>query len=262
VALASIEASEPIEVVIVDDGSTDPETQRVLEMLDSDGHAVIRHERNLGVAEARNTGLGETRAPYVFPLDADDLVHPGALTMMAGQLDANPDAAVCYGDYEEVRRRTRLIRAVPDRIDPFRIAYTNEMPGTALYRRTVLEQIDGWQAADPTQQGYEDWNLWMTLAEREIQGVHLGAGIPVFQYRIHSGRVNESARRRHRQLYRSLRAAHPKLFGDLSEYRARSDLSLARKLLYPVVYGGRPRFGTERPVKRLLDRAGIWTLRR
>ena len=57
--------------------------------------------------------------------------------------------------------------------------------------------------------------------------------------------------------------------GDVAFHAARagaivtgSDLSPARKLLYPVVYGGRRRFGIERRLKRLLDRAGLWTLRR
>jgi hypothetical protein len=72
----------------------------------------------------------------------------------------------------------------------------------------------------------------------------------------------DAARRRHREMYRGLRRAHPRLFGRIAEYRRNSDLSLPRKLLYPVVYGGRPRLPFERAVKLFLDRLGVWTLRR
>ena len=78
-ALASIDEDEPVEVVVVDDHSTDPATLAMLEELSSQGVRVARHEENRGVGPARQTGLRETSAPYVFPLDADDLAVPGRL---------------------------------------------------------------------------------------------------------------------------------------------------------------------------------------
>ena len=66
----------------------------------------------------------------------------------------------------------------------------------------------------------------------------------------------------HREIYRQLREANPELFDNLREHRRRSTLSPLRKLLYPVVYGGRRRLPFERRIKRLLDRAGVWTLQR
>jgi glycosyltransferase involved in cell wall biosynthesis len=250
------------ELVIVDDASSDGRTTEVLLALERDGHRVIRHERNRGPSAARNTGLAETNAPLVFPLDADDIAEPGIFAPLAAKLDEHPEAVVCFGDFVELRPNTRFLRAVPEHLDPFRVAYTNELPGTALFRRSVLEQVGGWTDPDPEVRGYEDWNLWMALAERGDAGVHAGPGIPVFRYRLHRGRVNAAARRRHRRLYTALKRAHPDMFGRLREHRAQSDLSAARKALYPIVYGGRPRLQSEPRVKRLLDRAGVWTLRR
>jgi glycosyltransferase involved in cell wall biosynthesis len=260
-AVASVREDEPVEILVVDDRSSDRETLAVLERLKADGVRVVRHERNSGVAAARTTGLRATHARFVFPLDADDLAVPGALAAMAERLDADAEAAVCFGDYCEFGD-TEVVRAVPDHLDPFRIAYTNEYPISALFRREMLEEIGGWSGNEYTGSSYEDWNLWMTLAERGEKGVHLGVGRLTYRRRLHGERKLAAGKRRHPALYRELRRAHPRLFSELPAHRRRSELGTLRKLLYPVVYGGRPRFRFERGVKALLDRAGVWTLRR
>jgi glycosyltransferase involved in cell wall biosynthesis len=255
-AASSARNLDDIEVVVVDDGSIDPETKRVLADLAQRGTRVVRQD-NAGLSAARMAGVKATRAPYVYNLDSDDLAIPGALKMMADRLDANPAAAVCYGDYEEFGE-ARLIRLVPEAIDPYRLAYTNEYPVTALFRRDVLEAVGGWRHIGA---GYEDWRLWMTLAEQGCWGIYAGQGVITFRKRTHGGRMLGDAKAEHQALYRSLRQEHPRLFAELATHRRSSNLSRGRKLLYPALYGGRRRFRFERRIKRWLDRAGIWTLR-
>jgi len=256
-AIASVSEEESLEVVVVDDASDDEATRLALEQLSTASVTVARHERNLGVAAARNTGLGATRARYVFPLDADDLAASGVLGQMADRLDENPEAEVCFGDYREFGS-SELLRQVPGHIDPYRLLYTNEYPVSALYRRTALEAVGGWAALP----AYEDWHLWMSLAERGATGVHMGPQTVTYRRRLHGERLLTRAKFNHRRLYLRLRQDHPRLSGDMREHRRRSSLSRRRKLLYPLVYGGRPRFSWEARVKTLLDRSGIWTLRR
>lgn len=256
-AVASIDEHEPVEVVVVDDASDDPETERALERVAAGGTRVARHARNEGLSAARCTGLRETSAPYVFPLDADDLAVPGVLAAMADRLDADPEAAVCYGDYAEFGSAERL-RAVPARIDPYRLAYTNEYPVSALFRRSVLEEVSGWTKLD----AYEDWDLWMKLAERGARGIHFGFGIVTYRRRLHRERMLARARTFHPELYAELRRMHPALFAAIAEHRRRSPLNPTRKRLYPIVYGRRRRYRWEEPVKRLLERLGVWTLER
>ena len=256
-AAESIDELEPLEIVLVDDASTDPATRTVLEGLERDGFRVIRHEKNTGLSGARMTGVAATKAPYVFPLDADDLAVPGELSKMADRLDADPGAALAYGDYLEFGDR-ELVRAVPEGLDRYRLAYTNEYPGLSLVRREVLEATGGWSAVGLN----EDWDLWMTLAEGGYRPVHMGPGEPTFRRRVHEGRLGGQLRTGHRRVYRALRERHPKLFSDLRAARRESDLGRMRRMLYPIVYGGRPRLSGERHLKNLLDRAGIWTLKR
>ena len=256
-AVCSIREDEPVEVVVVDDNSTDAETRAALAELEADGLTVVRHEHNRGLAQARASGMRASSAPLVFPLDADDQAVEGALSRMADALSANPEAGVCFGDYIEFGE-SELVRAVPAGLDPYRLVYTNEYPVSSMFRRSLLDEVGAW----PTMLGYEDWHLWMTLAERGTTAVHLGAGIPTYRRRIHGDRLLTAARDVHPELYARLRTDHPRLFGDLRVHRGRSKLSLVRKLLYPVVYGERRRYRWERRAKALLDRLGIWTLRR
>ena len=259
-AVGSVQEREPVEVVVVDDGSPDTATHAVLDALGTNAR-VVRHDSNQGLIAARMTGLRETHAPYVFPLDADDLAAPGALASMADMLDRDPSAAVCLGDYVEFGRQN-VVRAVPYDIDPYRLAYTNEYPVSALFRRSALEAVGAWPAGGFAEPAYADWNLWIALAERGARAVHLGDDQVTFHKRFHEGRMLDAARGRHRVMYRALRRAHPGFFGSVGDHRRRSDLGRVRKLLYPFVYGGRPRLPFERSVKLSLDRLGVWTLRR
>ena len=256
-AVDSVDEDEPYELVVIDDASPDELTASVMRKLEARGITVLRHEVNRGVAGARNTGLRATTAPYVFSLDADDLVMPGTLGRMADLLDANPDAELAYGDYKEFGE-SDAVRVVPLSLDPFRLLYTNEYPQTALFRRTLLDSIGGWDEHRMSRFSYEDWALWLTLASRGTTAVHAGAGVITYLQRVHGPRLLASAKRHHREIYQHMRRANSPLFSRKKELRAASDLSPRRKLLYPIIYGGRPRFRVEPYIKRAMERVGAW----
>lgn len=258
-AVASLDEPEPLEIVVVDDASRDPETLAALDELSAAGIRVLRQPSNGGAARSRTAGLYATSAPYVFPLDADDLANPGRIVRAAQRLDADPAAVACVGDYEEFGSGT-VVRPVPDRLDPYRVAFTNEYPITALFRRAAIERRDGWRDPLPEHRGYEDWNLWMDLAQDRERVVHLGD--VMYRRRLRDTGVNVEARRRHADLYRALQDGHPRLFAEIEEHRRRSSLPRLRKHIYPLVYGDRRLFPGLRFAKPLLDRAGIWTARR
>jgi glycosyltransferase involved in cell wall biosynthesis len=254
-AVHSVEEDEPVQIVIVDNASPDADTQAVLLEIEAEGFTVVRHDANLGPGHARSSGLEATTAPYVCPLDGDDLMIPGVLARMADLLDADPGAAACVGDIEEFGDHS-LVRRIPRRLDPYRVAYTNEYPVTALFRRSAIESANAWRPI-AGQRGYEDWRGWMALAERGERIVHLGdVG---YRRRLHGQRLNHAARSRHRQNYQRMRRAHPLLFARLREHRRTSDLSRIDRLLYPIVFGARAEVPFERLLKPLFDRLGIWT---
>ena len=133
-------------------------TRDALVQIEGAGLTVLRHDGNRGVSASRSSALAATSAPLVFSLDADDLLVPGALTAMADRLESAPTAAVCYGDYLELSRGNVLLRAVPDELDPYRLAFTNEFPSSALIRRSALAEVGGWQPLGIGLDVRSDWS--------------------------------------------------------------------------------------------------------
>jgi len=174
---------------------------------------------------------------------------------MADLLERHPAAAACVGDIHEFGDH-QLVRVTPHRLDPYRIAYTNEYPITALYRRSSILAVGGWRKLG-LHHGYNDWDLWMSLAERGAEIVHCGE--VGYCRRLHGERLNQQAQRRHRDLYAFMRDNHPGLFARLSEHRRASDLPRIKRRLYPIVYGSRPKVPLEGTLKPWFDRFGIWT---
>ena len=219
---------EPCELVVVDDGSTDERTLEVVRQLEHDGVPIVRQE-NAGVAAARMAGVRATSAPYVYALDADDELAPGALADLADALDRDPEAVAAWGDVESFG--TASVYHTPSRtLDPWRITYLNDLPGTSLFRRRSLLEVGGWQLRD----GYEDWDLWMAFAERGWHGVY----VPrlMFRYRRHDEpRLWRAAAAAHERRYAELRRRHRALFERRVENRRRSRTAWPLKVLLPVV---------------------------
>ena len=201
----------------------------------------------------------DSDARYVVCLAAGELTLPGGLERLADALDDREEVAFAWGPGVEWRVR-ELVRKVPDRIDPFRIALTNEYPAGALYRRTALAQLGGWRRLTDAVDAQSDWNLWMALAEHGHEGIHLGRGELTYVHFVRRNTLTDAGRRDRRALRGALRRRHPGLFDDLAEHRRASSLNSWRRLLYPVVYGDRSRLGIEARFKHWLDRLGFWTL--
>jgi glycosyltransferase involved in cell wall biosynthesis len=123
-AFDSISEDEPVEVVIVDDGSTDADTESRLAGLERRGARVVRSQ-NGGPGAARTAGFRATSAPLVYPLDADDMLVPGGLAAMADTLEREPAAGFAWGNYELFR----LVGLGVEGISVDRVVYRRRLTG-------------------------------------------------------------------------------------------------------------------------------------
>jgi glycosyltransferase involved in cell wall biosynthesis len=216
------------ELVVVDDGSTDPATLEVFGTLEAEGIRVI-HRDNGGLGAARMSGVLATAGGYLFCLDADDRLAPGALAVLATALDEHPGLALVWGDYQLFGDRSMRQETAPS-LDPWQISYQNDIPASVMIRRESLLEAGGWELRG----GYEDWDLLMGLAERGRRG----ARVPnvVYEYRQHGVRMLGDSATRHGQIYDVLRSRHPALFADRRRAWRRSETPWALRLTLPVIF--------------------------
>jgi glycosyltransferase involved in cell wall biosynthesis len=228
-AVASAQDQDVVaEIIVVDDGTTDSATMAVFERLELAGVRII-HEVNQGPALARMTGVRATDADYVFALDADDLLAAGAVRRLSDALEQHPEAAAAWGSvssFGAVEHRGDRSRSS---LDPWELTYQNHLPLSCLYRRSALLETGGWRLPG----GYEDWDLWMSFAERGWKGI----GIPevTAHYRLEGGRRLSRSSRRHAERYARLQARHPSLFAARRRNRRSSPAPLLVKLTLPVI---------------------------
>ncbi|MCB1246406.1 MAG: glycosyltransferase, partial [Acidimicrobiia bacterium] len=139
-------------VVIVDDGSTDPDTREVLDSIAMPGVEVIRQD-NTGLPAARNAGIRATTSEYVVPLDADDTIDPTFLERLRVALEHDPDAgyahcwARLYGDLDAV-----WATRPPN---PYQLMISNAVVGCVVLRRDIWANAGGYD--ESMQSGNEDW---------------------------------------------------------------------------------------------------------
>jgi glycosyltransferase involved in cell wall biosynthesis len=227
-ALESVRRQDvPAQIIVVDDGSVALGAAELLTKVQREG-VIVFHQQNAGPAAARTAGVRAASADYVLPLDADDALAPGALRRLRDVLDEHPEVVAAWGS---VRHFGAIAYAQRSRawLDPWQVTYQNHLPLSALYRRDAVLDAGGWQF----QGGYEDWDLWMTLAERGWKGV----GIPEITgyYRVHAGRRLARSSRRHAERYAKLRARHPRLFAERRLHRRTSPAPALLKATLPAL---------------------------
>ncbi|HSG39507.1 MAG TPA: glycosyltransferase [Thermoanaerobaculia bacterium] len=209
-AVASVERAvpEPCELIVVNDGSREPRTLEILEVLRRAGYRIGSQE-NAGLAAARNLGFELARAPYVVPLDADNRLRPGFVEEALQILDNDSGVGVVYGDRSDFGLRSEVVDVPPFKLDE--ILPFNFIDACAVVRKEVWRACGGYDAEMP-EPGWEDWDLWIGAAGRGWKFHHLP--VVAFDYRVRPGSMisafdDEELRRRvlgyviakHRDLY-------------------------------------------------------------
>jgi glycosyltransferase involved in cell wall biosynthesis len=157
-----------IEMIVIDDGSTD----RTAEILTTycDSRLSVLRQTNSGVSAARNAGLAAATAPYVFFLDADDILLPDALFRMVTVLDGNPQHVACFAHHIRIRQdgvelseRADLAWKLFPAQDTLRYLVSKNfiVCGAICIRTDVARSVRGF---NPMLKWGEDWEFWCRLA--------------------------------------------------------------------------------------------------
>lgn len=217
---------ERANVVVVDDGSTEPLPELPAEV------DLLRQE-NQGVARARNAGIARAHSAYVLVLDADDRLVPGALAQLRQPLEAEPKLGFAYGRMRFFGDWEGELRFPP--YDPYALLYRHTIGLSALVRRQVFEDTGGF---DPAFGQFEDWELWVNALAHGWRGLQVNA--VTVDYRRHPGSKHGADRPAYRQAYEQLRAKHADLYRDSERLAAESSLGPVGRLFHRRFWGPRP----------------------
>ncbi|MCH2216304.1 MAG: glycosyltransferase [Flavobacteriales bacterium] len=168
-----------IEVIVVNDGSDDAETLKVLETISSERVSVL-HQENAGLAAARNAGISAAKGEYLLFLDADNKIDPKYFLQAQKIFEENADVSVVYSDslhFGEDDEKLMQLTGLPFP----RLAISNFIDACAVVRKTAFDEYGGFDEKMPVM-GYEDWELWMRFWKQGVGFYHIDE--PLFQYRV------------------------------------------------------------------------------
>jgi hypothetical protein len=172
VALSSL---REVEVVAVDDASSDGSVAVVEAACEEFPWLSLTHirlARNRGLPAARNLGASHAKGDLLFILDADNEVTPEGLEKLANELDKDPEAQFAYGIVQSFNGTgpVDVMNWLP--WDVARLRLGNYIDAMAMLRRAALEDVGGY-ATDPALYGWEDFALWLAMAEHGYRGAHV-----------------------------------------------------------------------------------------
>ncbi|MGE7943740.1 glycosyltransferase family A protein [Lysinibacillus xylanilyticus] len=166
-----------IELIIINDGSTDELTNNILNNL-SHPNIKIFTTSNIGPSAARNFGISKSTGKYILPVDADDLIHSLYIEECVKQLNQNDNVGIvyCYAElFGEQTGRWDLPEYSFEKMLLDNIIFV-----TSMFRKKDWEIIGGFN--ENLVHGMEDYDFWLSILELEREVVQLKE--VYFYYRI------------------------------------------------------------------------------
>lgn len=180
-----------IEVLVIDDGSTDSTKEIVFEIQEECRSRKMDHreicycpnEKNMGVAESRNSGIRKAGGAYIAFLDADDWWETDKIEKQLQALEAS-NAVLCATARELVRADGKpldRIIEIPERIQYQALLKTNCIPCSSVLLKTEIAR-EFYMCHDEL---HEDYILWLNVLKR--YGDAIGVNEPLVKCRMSEG---------------------------------------------------------------------------
>jgi glycosyltransferase involved in cell wall biosynthesis len=171
------------ELIIVNDGSRAPSPKELLAKYDCSQIRFIDHERNKGLAAARNTAYEAVAGEYMVPLDCDDMIAPSFLAETVEVLLKNPDVDAVYTQvrvFGEVN-----LDWVPD-ATMINLMCGLPIPSTVLYRKPVFEKVGGYNTSIKY---VPDVDFWIRALSKGVRLQRVEK--PLYHYRKHTNSLSD-----------------------------------------------------------------------
>ena len=169
------QTQQPLDLVVVEDQGTDDSLAIAQDWMQEHAERfntirLIQHKQNHGLSAARNTGVSVSVTPYVFILDADNLLYPRCIERCLSAIEADKQASVAYPIIEKFGEDCALMGNVV--WNPDRFKRENCIDAMALIRRRDLLSVNGYSELEAVGRlGWEDYQLWCKFIDADLYGV-------------------------------------------------------------------------------------------
>lgn len=152
---------ENIEIVVIDDGSTDETPAVIAEYQKEHSITVIRNEESVGACRARNQGIERAQGEFVAGLDDDDEWHPKRISELIKNYD---DSFACITSNDKMVSQNRSVEwHKKSKITLDDLLYSNQVGNQVLVKKERLVQVGGF---DESLEAAQDYDLWIRLCEK------------------------------------------------------------------------------------------------
>ncbi|MDH3324487.1 MAG: glycosyltransferase family 2 protein, partial [Candidatus Peregrinibacteria bacterium] len=189
-----------LEVIIINDGSTEPETLEILNNLPVSIKVI--NQENQGLSAARNTGIKASTGKWILPLDADDKLHLEYLAKTLNLAESkNLDFVTTWMQQFETKNKVYKTH-----LSLYDELFNNFLPYCALFSRQILDT----EKYDETfRDGFEDWELWLRILSK-FKGEVIPE--PLFQYRVKAESMLTNSRKKYAKIVSKIRDKHSDLY--------------------------------------------------
>lgn len=150
-----------IEIIVIDDGSTDQTPTVIAEYQKKQSLTLIRNEESVGACQARNQGIERAKGEFIAGLDDDDEWHPERISLLLKNYD---DSFACITSNDKMVSSSRSVEwHKKSNITFDDILYSNQVGNQVLVKKERLVQIGGF---DESLKAAQDYDLWIRLCEK------------------------------------------------------------------------------------------------
>jgi glycosyltransferase involved in cell wall biosynthesis len=142
------------EIILVDDCSKKPIEQEALDAISKYNVQLIRHDKNMGLSAARNTGISAAKSDWVIPLDADDWFYKNTVKILFDNKDGTDIVSGNCTDSGHVYAPAISKGALSKEI----FKRENPLVCSSLFTKEIWSKAGGYTVRNGPH--YEDWNFW------------------------------------------------------------------------------------------------------
>ena len=188
-----------IEVILVDDGSTDEFVKMKLKQLENVDKIKVVYKENGGPSSARNEAFRHSKGEYILPLDSDDMILDGYIRSCVNILTKNKDISPVYCDTHHVGQ-SQGVEKRPE-WSKERLLQGPFIVNCSMFHRESFEKVNGY---DEEMFGWEDYDMWIRMMKEGYVGKRIPKPLFVYFHHEKDGTVSTEANKNHMELYQRI----------------------------------------------------------